>query len=61
MQWGGHEIDMTWGHRYKKTRDIQIVDTYVRIAPCEFQRVWIFDVSLTGSQSLKNATWGQVT
>ena len=36
-----------------KIRDMQIVDTYVRIAPCEFQRVWIFDVSLTGSQTLK--------
>ena len=39
-----------------KIRDIQIVDTYVRIAHCEFQRVWIFDVALTGSQTLKNAT-----
>ena len=38
---------MTWGHRYKKIRDIQIVDTYVRIAPCEFQKsldLWcVFD------------------
>ena len=49
-----------------KIRDIQIVDTYVRIAHCEFQRVWIFDVSFTGSKTLKktqlevrslNVTW----
>ena len=37
----------------KKIRDTQIVDIYVGIAHCEFQRVWIFDVSLTGSQTLK--------
>ena len=40
---------------------IQNVDTYVRTAHCEFQRVWIIDVSLTGSQTLENAIWGQVT
>ena len=40
----------------KKIRDMQIVDTYGRIVHCYFQRVWILDVSLTGSQTLKNAT-----
>ena len=35
---------------------MQIIDTYVRIAHCEFRRVWIFDVSLTGSKTLKNVT-----
>ena len=41
LQWEGHEIDMTCGHRYKKFKIyiIQIIDTYVRIAHCEFQRV----------------------
>ena len=48
---------MTWPEVTDiKIRDIQIVDTYVRTATCEFQTVWIFDVSLAGSQTLKNAT-----
>ena len=55
-------MKMTWPEvtDVKQIRDTRLVDTYIGIAHCEFQRVWIFDVSLTGSQILKNATWGQV-
>ena len=49
----GEVMKLTWPEVADiKKRDIRIVDTYVRIAHCEFQSVWIFDVSLTGSQTL---------
>ena len=60
-------MKMTWTEVTEiKIWDIKIVDTYIRIAPCEFQIVWILDVSLTGSQTSKfmqvevrslNVTW----
>ena len=62
LKGNGRVMKMTWPEVTDiQIRDKQIVDTFVRIAYCEFQRVWVFDVSLTGSQTLKNATWDQVT
>ena len=52
---------MTLGHRYKKIRNIQIVDTYALTVQCEFQRVRITGVPLARCQTSKNATWSQVT
>ena len=40
--------------------NIQIVDTYVVIVHCEFQRVRITGVPLARCQTSKNATWVQV-
>ena len=61
LTYSGEVMKMTWPEvtDIKNPRYfIKIVDTYVRIAHCEFRRVWICDPSLIGSQTLKKGNLG---
>ena len=55
LQWAGHEIDMTGGHRYKEVNDIRIADTYADTCFKEFVSL-VIGMPLTWCQPLKNAT-----
>ena len=57
LKWAGHEIDLTWGQRYKKIWDIRFVKFYARIVHYKFQSVWVKALARTRCQTLENATW----
>ena len=60
LTYSGEVTKLTWPKVTDiKKRNIQIVDTYVLIVHCEFQRVRITGVPLAECQTSKNVTWGQ--